>query len=492
VTLVSLPQVDRLRLNRRRGRYAKVKRGEGVHDPHEIHGPISVTECKSTRHSWSTSAVAIDEELAWGVESLTGPPAPGGHCATRHEAASGCTWPAVTNGATITGWEERHRESLSGSGPNGQARPRTARLSWVVTAALVFAPTLTWLLASPPPSAAASTAYYLALGDSVPVWNGTDSYPYQIAAHYVSTTPNLQVVDMACSGETSGTMISGSLCAPGPSHSQQQEALSFLNAHQGSVVLVTIDIGGNDLLPCVNGISVNIVCIQQAEATMVTNLDAILAGIRQSAGSSVPIIGMNYYDPFLGDWLAGGSVQAEAVLSVSLVTELNNLLTGAYQNVAAPVADVASAFKTTDLTDTVSSPWGEIPVAVANACQWLDITCKVGQLEGFGDDPVMAGASVIAQAFEQTIGPSIQPTTTTTTTSTSTTTSTTEPGSSVTTTSVPVQTASASSSLAFTGSGQPTIWMAGAGLVLLLGGTVAFGFSVFRSKRVDLGRSQRQ
>ena len=282
--------------------------------------------------------------------------------------------------------------------------------------------TTTTTTSSTTSTASGSGPYYLALGDSVPVWNGSDSYPYQIASNYSSTNPGLQVVDMACSSETTGTMLANSLCAPAPQRSQQQEAVAFLQAHQGQVALITIDIGGNDLLPCVNGLTVNLGCIQQAESTMVQNLDTILNGLRQAVGPTVPIVGMNYFDPFLGDWLAGGSTQVEANLSVSLVTNLNTLLAGAYQQMGAPVADVESAFSTTDLTDMVSSPWGEVPIAVDKACTLLDITCTTGQTEGFGDDPVPAGATVIAHAFEQTIGPTIGPITTTSTTSTTSTT----------------------------------------------------------------------
>jgi lysophospholipase L1-like esterase len=342
--------------------------------------------------------------------------------------------------------------------------------------------------------AAPVNEYYLALGDSVPVWNGNNSYPYLIASNYSSTNPGLQVVDMACSSETTGTMLANSLCAPAPQHSQQQEAVAFLQAHQGQVALITIDIGGNDLLPCVNGLTVDLGCIQQAESTMVQNLDTILNGLRQAAGPTVPIVGMNYYDPFLGDWLAGGSTQVEANLSVSLVTNLNTLLAGAYQQIGAPVADVASAFDTTDLTDMVSSPWGEVPIAVDKACTLLDITCTAGQTEGFGDDPNDEGAKVIAQAFEQTIGSAINPvTTTTTSTATSTTTSTVVPTTTSTTatstttsamttspgasgggtgpsSTTPPVVAASSSSLAFTGVGRPLRLVALGGALLALTG----------------------
>jgi lysophospholipase L1-like esterase len=318
--------------------------------------------------------------------------------------------------------------------------------------------TSTLTASSTTPTTPGSGPYYLALGDSVPVWNGNNSYPYLIAANYSSTNPGLQVVDMACSSETTGTMLANSLCAPAPQRSQQQEAVAFLQAHQGQVALITIDIGGNDLLPCVNGLTVNLSCIQQAESTMVQNLDTILNGLRQAVGPTVPIVGMNYYDPFLGDWLAGGSTQVLANLSVSLVTNLNTLLAGAYQRIGAPVADVETAFHTTDLTDMVSSPWGSVPVAVDKACTLLDITCTVGQPEGFGDDPVPAGATVIAQAFEQIIGTTISPTTTTTTTASTTTTTastTTTTGSTTTTTGVTTTTGSTTTTTGVTTSTSP-------------------------------------
>jgi len=71
---------------------------------------------------------------------------------------------------------------------------------------------------------------------------------------------------------------------------------------------------------------------------------------------------------------------------------------------AAGVADVQDAFSSTDLSTMVASPWGQVPVAVDQACTSLDIGCRAGQLESFGDDPDTSGAALIAKAFEQTIG----------------------------------------------------------------------------------------
>ncbi len=261
--------------------------------------------------------------------------------------------------------------------------------------------------------------YYLAVGDSVPVWNGSDSYPYQIALHYAAVVPGLQVVDMACSGETTGSMIANSLCPSGPTGSQLQEATAFLQAHQGSVAFITIDIGGNDVVNCVNGAGIDTACVLQGLTTMQANMKIILEALRQAAGPTVPMYAMNYFNPFLGDWVAGGSGQSFAASSVAELALFNQTLGAAYGGEGVPVADVADAFESNDMTDMVSSPWGQVPVAVDKACTLLDITCTVGQLEGFGDDPDVAGATVIADAFETTMGS--DPTTTTTSTTTTTT-----------------------------------------------------------------------
>ncbi|MGH9918327.1 MAG: SGNH/GDSL hydrolase family protein [Nitrososphaerales archaeon] len=316
-------------------------------------------------------------------------------------------------------------------------------------------------------SASPSTVYYLALGDSVPVWDGANSYPYQIDSHYSSSTPGLQVVDLAVSGKTTTTMLDDG---------QMAQAVSFLEQHPGATVLVTIDIGGNDLLPCVQAdSSVDVSCVEQTDTNVIApNLQTILTKLRQAAGPTVPIYGMNYYDPFLGDWLAGGTEQAATVTGVSEIAAIDSFFKGVYAQFSNPIADVESAFDTTDLTDMVSSTWGEIPLAVDKACTLLDISCQSGQTEGFGDDPNNAGAAVIAQAFEQVIGSAITPVTPTTT---STSTSVPAPTTTVAAVRTPTPTTSAipsakSGSLALTGAGSGLAELLLAGVALSAGAVV--------------------
>ena len=244
--------------------------------------------------------------------------------------------------------------------------------------------------------------YNLALGDSTAMWNGNRSYPDLITNHYASSVPGLTLVDMACSGESTSTMIAHSLCAPGGS--QYQNALSFLRAHTGKVALVTIDIGGNDVVNCIYAAN-PATCFVNGLKTMQKNLATILAGLRAATQSHVPVIGMNYYDPLLGDWLAGpGPTRTLALTAMAGLATLNHDADTVYARFKVPVVDVTGAFQSSDMTDLVSSPWGRIPVAVDRACTWLDITCRKRAVEGFGDDPNDDGAKVIAGAFENAIG----------------------------------------------------------------------------------------
>jgi lysophospholipase L1-like esterase len=243
------------------------------------------------------------------------------------------------------------------------------------------------------------TAYYLALGDSAAMWNGDQSYPDVIVADHLQN--HLQLVDMACSGETTSSMISGSTCAPGGS--QYQNALAFLRLHRRSMTLVTIDIGGNDVVGCINAEDPT-ACFTDGLATMQTNLATILAGLRAAAGRRVPIVGMNVYDPLLGDWLAPpGPAKTEATEAIAGLTILNNDMDEVYVAAASPIANVQQAFRVQDLSTMVRSKWGSVPLAVRTACTLLDITCYRGSAEGFGDDPNLAGAVVIAHAFDKVI-----------------------------------------------------------------------------------------
>lgn len=253
------------------------------------------------------------------------------------------------------------------------------------------------LTAAAAPSSPSTTQYYVALGDSLA--NGAPSYVASIYQHELSTHPNLQLVDLAVPGETSASMLSGN---------QLSNAESFLRAHAGQVALLTIDIGANDVAGCASLTSINQTCVQQGTGQVQTNLQAILTGLR-SAYSGLPIYGMTYYDPFLAFWLNGSAGQSVAQQSVPDAVMFNSALTQVYTGFAAPTADVASTFQTTNFALTGSWNGSVVPENVALICDWT-FMCPNEDIHAN-----VAGIAQIASTFEPLIdsGAPASPATTT-------------------------------------------------------------------------------
>ena len=195
------------------------------------------------------------------------------------------------------------------------------------------------------PNSGRAPRYYLALGDSLsrgvqPDPGGqnhpTDQgYADDLAAVGRLVLPQLQLVKLGCETEETTASMLGLVPSKCPYDQQDQlaEAEAFLRAHRGATVLVTIDIGANDLSRCINRATgtIDLACVQATFQQAPANLATILARLRAAAGPRVPIVGMNFYDPFLAAWLQGPAGQALARLSVQLVTQYNDLLEAAYQ-----------------------------------------------------------------------------------------------------------------------------------------------------------------
>jgi lysophospholipase L1-like esterase len=231
--------------------------------------------------------------------------------------------------------------------------------------------------ASPP-----ATSYYLSLGDSLaqgvqPNAAGTSvetnqGYPNQLYAALRLGHPGLRLVKLGCPGETTGTMISGGICSY-PQGSQLAAAVSFLRDQPGRVPLISIDIGANDLNPCVvlTSLSALEACVEATLPTVVANLTEIMTDLRAAGGGNVRIIGMTYYVPELAAWLTGRPGQEFATASEQLVVTFNGLLSNVYQQFGARIADVFSAFQSADFTDWVTLPnIGTVPRNVALICKW--------------------------------------------------------------------------------------------------------------------------
>jgi lysophospholipase L1-like esterase len=247
---------------------------------------------------------------------------------------------------------------------------------------------------------AAEPVYYLALGDSLaigvqPAQDGSlvptnQGYVDDLYAFYRPRNPGLQMVKLGCSGETTSSMITGveSPCVYA-SGSQLSAAVAFLQTHR--VALITLDIGGDNLLHCVNlSAPIDPACVSAESATAASDLATIL-GTLHAYAPGVVIAGMNYYDPFLAAWIFGPNGPAFAAASLLANTAFNNALATIYQLLNVRMADVASAYRTSTF-----------PTNVLAALAWT----WMGARPPRGPDvhPNGVGYAVIAGAFVKAIG----------------------------------------------------------------------------------------
>ena len=253
--------------------------------------------------------------------------------------------------------------------------------------------------------AAAPPVYYLSLGDSLsrgvqPTRTGVlvetnQGYVDHLYTYYRLRNPELRLVKLGCSGETTETMIAGGVCSY-PLGSQLAEAIQFLRTHQ--VALVTLTIGGDNILHCISAGGIDRDCVTSGASDAAVDLPQILAALR-AAAPGVTIVAMNYNDPLLGLWRFGTDGQTLAKESLLITLSFNNLLEGIYGAFHVPVADVAQAFRITDLRPL---PLLDVPVNVFLALTWT----WIGLSPPLGPDvhPNAVGYAVIAGAFVKTIG----------------------------------------------------------------------------------------
>jgi lysophospholipase L1-like esterase len=300
----------------------------------------------------------------------------------------------------------------------GTLRTRPLLATTVVAAALIVGPAAPAIATARAAHAAADGRgeYYLALGDSLAqgvqpapgtgVSTPTDQgYVDDLFANYqAGFHGSLQLVKLGCPGETTTSMLTGtgSPCSY-PAGSQLAAALDFIRGHRPRIALITVDIGANDVDGCATGGTINLTCVESGIAAIQNNLPQILGALRAAAGKHAVIAGMNLYDPFLADYLTSATGQAVAQDSVSLDVSLNSLLQASFSDFGMPVADVQTAFSTTDFTDTTQLPGvGTVPLNVARICEWTWM-CAPAPL-GPNIHANAAGYQVIATAFEQVIG----------------------------------------------------------------------------------------
>ncbi len=98
---------------------------------------------------------------------------------------------------------------------------------------------------------------------------------------------------------------------------------------------------------------------------------------------------MNYYDPYLVFWFSDPTA---AQTTEQMVVQFNAVLQSVYA-AGDPVADVETAFSTTDWTLIDG-----VPLNVLRICEWTRMCTSSPDIH-----PNTAGYGVIAQAFEQVL-----------------------------------------------------------------------------------------
>jgi len=286
-----------------------------------------------------------------------------------------------------------------------RSRPRALRVALVVAAVVAAMATTA---AASPNHFGHQPRYYVALGDSLSVGympdaNGVNhetnlGYADQLYFMERFSMPKLHLVKLGCPGESTSTMISGGVCAYSDG-SQLAQAEAFLQAHQDQVAFVTIDLGANDIYKCATGGTIDPACVAGAFQAVGTNLPQIVTGLRAAAGTGVPIVGMNYYDPVLASWLQGPAGRQLAQASVAVLDQYDTLIESVYGAFGYPTADVESAFKTTDFTMVWSPKYGTVPTNVLLICRltWMCAVPPVGP--NIHGNPL--GYWVMANAFRQ-------------------------------------------------------------------------------------------
>jgi len=261
--------------------------------------------------------------------------------------------------------------------------------------------------------------YYLSVGDSYaagyqPVASAmqgrdTAGFAYQVIRLARSRGHHFKLVNFGCGGATTSAVIEQVGCSisnPGPDTddypkmTQANAVDQFIVRHVGHIGLITVSIGGNDILPCSNA-TILLTCVSSAVAAIKSNVTTLLAGLRRVAGPSVPIIGLTYPDVFLGSYTSkvAGS-ESLAVLSVGAFrTLVNPALSSVYTSFGAHFIDVTQATGAyTPLGETTrDGKYGTIPLAVADVCSFT-FECQLQDVH-----PTTKGYALIARLIEEAL-----------------------------------------------------------------------------------------
>jgi lysophospholipase L1-like esterase len=285
--------------------------------------------------------------------------------------------------------------------------------AWVGAAAMVAATILVGVWSASPTGATTTKAppFLLALGGSASVgFQPTaahprgqptrDGYAEDLARLERHRWPGLAVAHLGCPGITTAEMLEGGRPCHYPEGSQLRAAQAFLRSHP-TTVLVTVDLGFNDLLDCMRHQVVDASCVRGALTTVRVQLAQILKGVKAAKPHGARIVGVGHYDPYLGDYFRRSGGQTFAMASLHVMERLDATLRADYAVAGAPMANVASAF---DLSDRQHVRWSGLPTVPTDVARTCALTWMCDR-PPFGHNlhPDDAGYRAIASAIASAV-----------------------------------------------------------------------------------------
>ncbi|HTT59390.1 MAG TPA: SGNH/GDSL hydrolase family protein [Acidimicrobiales bacterium] len=229
-----------------------------------------------------------------------------------------------------------------------------------------------------------------------------NGYANDLASMLSAKGSSVTLDNIACPGETIQSFVGGGdACTP--STSQLRRAETFLREHAADSGIVTIDVGFNDMRPCLQFARVDEKCVASSVALVKEDLPAALVGLERAGGPQVTFVGITYGDPFLAHYLTPSLGPSNAAATLGAMERLDAALDAVFTAAHMDVAPVESALRVDDTAVTARYDGRPVPVNVAEACKttWM---CRAAPW-GPNDHPNNEGYSLIARAIAQVLPP---------------------------------------------------------------------------------------
>ena len=259
----------------------------------------------------------------------------------------------------------------------------------------------------------APTDFYLVIGasDSLgvqpsptsPGGRRTDQgYANDVVAAEAARGVALDMTQIGCPGETTFTMMNGGDHCYSAPDTQLSTAIDFLSAHRTETGLVTIDLGFNNLLPCLQRGMLDATCVDNLLPQLRLDMTTILTALKAAAGPHVTFIGIDHFNPYLASAVGGPSGRTIATDSVRPLTALNRTLYEVYGTFGVAVAHAAAAFHLADSDPVTTHPGTRVPGDALHVCA-LTYMCRAQHAPNFHPDA--RGYRIIAGAILAALGP---------------------------------------------------------------------------------------